>query len=345
MRTTRITAALLALVTSAASQSAPYVTTVPRPFAGNYANGGSILPFARSGGFMQIWWRGDNFSPGQVLTAVGGRADKGLTTPTQNLAKVEITFANVSYGFSGLSSWFLSNLSLSNTKVFTAKPVSLPTMRTASNPDAPILWLYCDAPFVVLGPHVLGQFDLGPATNAVTLTHYVDAYSTNSASVTSNNSVGVSCGGTLANNSTSNILYDLRLTGADPFKAATLLLGSSHTVMGTTPLPLKLDAVGLTGCWLGVAPLLTVSGMADASGNFKMSVPIYTPITDSVLLFAQALHQRSANPSGWATTNVARSIIGGAGLANYVYNWSKDSAVAEYGPYTTNKSPVLMFKP
>jgi len=38
------------------------------------------------------------------------------------------------------------------------------------------------------------------------------------------------------------------------------------------------------------------------------------------------------------------TILGGAGLTNYAYNWLRDGPVAEYGPYTTNRGPAILLK-
>jgi hypothetical protein len=62
------------------------------------------------------------------------------------------------------------------------------------------------------------------------------------------------------------------------------------------------------------------------------------------VIYGQVLHSTAANPVGLATTNLANSILGGAGLSNYLYNWTVDGPIAQYGPYTTNRGPVLLFQ-
>ena len=140
--------------------------------------------------------------------------------------------------------------------------------------------------------------------------------------------------------------YNLQLSGADANKAGSFLIGIDHTKLGgSLPLPYKLDAFGLTGCYLGVDPLVNVGFTTDASGGYFLTLPISVPITTPITLFAQALHAYAANASGFATTNVAHSLIGGAGLANYLYNFTADGPVAQYGPYTTDRGPVILLKP
>lgn len=334
-------------VTAAAaiSQSVPYTTATPRVFTGDFAGSGNLFPFARSGGLIQYWWRGDCFSPGQVVASIGGRPMKNLNSSAQTLATVEIKFANSPLGFAGLSKTFAANLPAATTTIFTAKPVSLPAVTAASDPNRPMLWLACDVPFVVIGPNVIGQFDMGPATGAFTLTHNTDAFSMGSAGSAMHTNTGTSCGGSLNGSPTTTTAYNLQLAGADASKPAILLIGASHTEFGALKLPLKLDAFGFAGCWLGVAPLVTAAVTTDATGGYFMSTPIATPPADSIVLYAQALHSYAANASGWATTNVVRSILGGAGYANYLYNFTIDGPTAQYGPYTTNRGPVLLFKP
>jgi hypothetical protein len=57
------------------------------------------------------------------------------------------------------------------------------------------------------------------------------------------------------------------------------------------------------------------------------------------------MHTTPANPVGWGTTNTTHSVLGGAGLATYVYNYTVDGPVAQYGPYATDRGAVLLFRP
>ncbi len=337
--------AIYASATLLAAQTVPYTTATPKVFTGDFAGGGNSFPFARSGGLIQYWWRGDCFSPGQVVASIGGRPMKNLNSGAQTLATLEIKFANSPIGFAGLSKTFAANLPAATTTIFTAKPVSLPSVTAASDPNTPMLWLTCDVPFVVVGPSVIGQFDMGPATGATSLTHIVDGFSMGAANSAMHTNTGTSCGGSLTGSPTTTTAYNLQLAGADANKPAILLIGASHTEFGALKLPLRLDAFGFAGCWLGVAPLVTAAVTTDATGGYFMSTPIATPPADSILLYAQALHSYAANASGWATTNVVRSILGGAGYANYLYNWTIDGPTSQYGPYASNRGPVLLFKP
>ena len=55
------------------------------------------------------------------------------------------------------------------------------------------------------------------------------------------------------------------------------MLSNDTTDWAGVPLPFRLDAIGMTGCLLGVDPLIFVTGVADASGAFSLSVPFATP--------------------------------------------------------------------
>jgi hypothetical protein len=40
-----------------------------------------------------------------------------------------------------------------------------------------------------------------------------------------------------------------------------------------------------------------------------------------------------------------QSLLNTAENTNYLYNWTRDGPTAEYGPYTTNRGAVLLFRP
>ncbi|MCC6672919.1 MAG: hypothetical protein IT458_17780 [Planctomycetes bacterium] len=52
-----------------------------------------------------------------------------------------------------------------------------------------------------------------------------------------------------------------------------------------------------------------------------------------------------AAPRKGCSPDLAHCLLGGSGQTQYVYNWTVDGPSAQYGPYTTNRSAVLLFKP
>jgi hypothetical protein len=82
----------------------------------------------------------------------------------------------------------------------------------------------------------------------------------------------------------------------------------------------------------------------DGQGQARVSMPFAIP-TDNIVVHTQFAHTSTTVPAGLATTAVAHSILGGAGLSNYVYNWTTFGLTAQYGPYPTNRGAVMLFRP
>jgi hypothetical protein len=343
MQTYRTALLLLAACAPLMAQPAPHTTTSPAVFAGHFAPSANLAPHARSGGMIQFWQRGDNFTPSQVILAVGVRPQNPVgATMTQSM---EIVFDNATVGFSGLSPTFATNFSSAQTVVFARRNISLAPVIT---PDAnvPIVWMPLDVPWLFAGPHFLAQFDYGTAVSAVNTVHQSDAYLMNLAHDTQHTQSSPSCGGTLtASYDTSSTSYRLGLVNAlaNGF-VLHMISANNRRFAGAVPLPLLLDSVGMVGCYLGLDPLVYIPSVADGTGSDNQFVPFTVPTTNTAILYAQTLHA-SAGPLGIATSNLANSLMGGVGLTNYLYNWTLDGPTAQYGPYATNRGPVLLFQP
>lgn len=232
------------------------------------------------------------------------------------------------------------------TTVFTAKPVSLPAQTPPNSFDRPMLWLTADNIFIVLGQHVVCQFDLGTAVGATSLTHVADSFVMGAVTSVLNKVSGTSCGsGNLVANSTVSSTYSVQLSGAPANSPAALLLGLDHTRLGgALALPYKLDALGFTGCFLGVDPLVVLNVVTDGTGGYFLSLPLGAAPASAEIFYAQAAHVDASKPAGWATTNVTHTLLGGSGNANYAYNFTADGPTAQYGPYATSRGPVILFK-
>ena len=336
---------LLALASSSlTAQPAPHTTTNPKVFTGVYAGSATAtFPLGRTGGLIQYWRRASDLPAPTVMTATGSRATRGQNAPAAMLNGVELTMSNTAVTFAAFSSTYAANFGAQTTVVFTRKPVNLPALSNAIDPDQPVAWLMHDVPFVFLGPHLIVQFDLGTAVGSTSLGRPADSVPT--AAITHIASAP-SCGGTLTA-SGSTTLYTLSLQGAAANLPGVLLLGVENVLLGGAPvLPYRLDGIGMTGCALRLAPAMTLSFTADGSGAMTWNVPINYPSSrESDIVHAQVLHASPSSPAGWATTNATHSVLGNVGLANYAYNYTADGPVAQYGPYPTNRGGILLFRP
>jgi hypothetical protein len=339
----RTSLASLALVAGLSAQPNPHVTTMPRVVAGTYANQSNAFPLGRTGGLIQYWYRGDSLPAVPIVTAIGVRPASGAAGPARSQS-FEIVFSNTAVGWAAISKTFLNNFGTLTTTAFTRKTVNLPAI-TPINPDTPVLWMMNDVPVVVIGPNLIVQFDMGPAASAQLVGYTADSF--DMAGVTTRHlSSDPSCGGTLAASTTTSpaTAFTLTLAGGPPSVAAWFILSANATSSGGAALPFKLDVVNMTGCILGVDPQITVAASTGPSGTASITVPFALP-ADAYVVYAQAAHQSTANPVGIATTNVTRSVLGAAGYCNYLYNWTIDGPLAQYGPYAYNLSVSLLLKP
>lgn len=333
----------LAAAPMAPAQIQPHTPAIPG-FATGYYDGSNALTSLGIGGrtrfTFQIWYRGNTVPRPTVFTMLGVRPKQGLTASTVP-QDVEIVLSSTAKGFSTLDTTFANNLGSDATVFLRRTVVNPPALTNHTDPDAPAFWIPGDQPFVfVQGPHFLWQTVV--QTEATSRT---TGYTCQSLAIAlgGHRTSDPSCGGSLAASSTSST-YDLRLTGALPNVAGQLILGvNNQTLAGAVRLPVDLGLFGMTGCNLAVDPLVTLPLTTDAAGNALVSVPFATP-AQSVFLHAQVAHVSNANAVGLATTNVAHSVLGNAGMLNYLYAYDV-ATVAAFGPYTTNRSgPVLLYR-
>ncbi len=315
---------------------------MPAVTTGTFAGTASSFPLGRSGGRVQYWYRGDNLPRTPLATSIGTRPVRGVTMPGRTQS-IEVTMANVAITSAGFTNNFAGNLGAQPTIAFAARAVALPPLNSHQDPDAPAVWMALDAPFVMTGPNLIVQFDLGPAAGAASAPPNGDMLNMAAANSSRHFVSGTSCGGALAATSTTSD-WTLTLTGAQPNQPAWFLVSGDAFWSSNVQLPLRLDVIGMTGCFLGVDPTVVIATTTGAAGSATLLVPFPTP-PQSQVVYGQAIHTSATTPAGLATTNVARSVLGNAGLVNYIYNFTVDGPNAQNGPYAYNITGNLLFRP
>jgi len=331
---------LLASLAPAGAQTSTHPITVPKVFTGTYGTTTNAYPFARTYGYFQIWYRGDSLKAPKPVLNLGWRAAPGITVQAQQL-KLQIVLSSSTQGFSNLSKTFAANHGKDRAVFFKLKTLNLPAQSSPANPDVPAIWIKGDAPFLFKGPNLVVDVDIQQTTTATSTQYRSDAY-------TGGNilrSAEKSCGQSSLAGSYSGTKLTYTLSGAPPKVPLLFLLSTrNQTIGGMIPLPLDLSPLGMKGCVLGVDPILALAGTTDSAGSALFSGNL-DPAGDTAMLFAQAVHASPANPAGLATTNVVNALLGTAGLSTYLYCWTTVGPTATSGPYTTNRSPVLMVMP
>jgi hypothetical protein len=336
MRTILSTLFFLGCAGALAGQSVPHTTTIPEVATGTYLGGNSSFPLGRTGGRVQYWFRGDGLPSPTVVTAIGPRASRTYTgsARTQSL---EVTAANTTLPHAGFTRDFATNLGGSPTIVYARKMLSIPAVAPTQDPDQPGVWIALDAPFPLLGPNLVLDYDLGSAVGAGS-----GAYNGDLVTLSGTGrhwSSDPSCGGTLTANSTSTS-FDLSLSGATPSAPVWMTLALNSRSFGGLPLPFGLAPLGMPGCVLGVEPLATANLVADVAGVATLSLPVSLP-SPAVVLYAQAIHTSAVTPVGLATSNVTRSIVGADGFCSYIYNFTVDGPIAQNGPNAWQAAMLL----
>ena len=334
----RIPLAALFFAGASLAQSVPHTTTIPELATGTFLGSASSFPLGRTGGRAQYWFRKDGLPLPTVVTAIGPRPNKG-TSGTGRTQSLEIKMANSTLPHASFSKDFALNLGAAATVVHARKNISIPNLTSHLDPDLPMLWILLDAPFALLGPNLVVDYDLGTAVGAGSASFNGDLVTL--ASPGRHYSSEASCGGTLAASSTT-VSYDLLLSGATPSQPTWLMLSANTRTWGGQRLPYALDGLGMTGCVLGVDPQVVVAGIANAAGTSSLSVPLTLP-PDAYVVYAQGAHMSSANAFGLATTNVTRSLLGFTGFSSYIYNFTVDGPLAQNGP--NNWTAPMLPKP
>jgi hypothetical protein len=178
------------------------------------------------------------------------------------------------------------------------------------------MWVSLAVPFVYTGPSLLMQRTWTPPSPPIGTRRH-DFLSVTVPIGSQHLPAGKSCGGTL----TASYLspnYTMRVGGATANGACVFIIAKENVQLGAITFPLDLTPLGLTGCELGVDPLLLVTTVADATGASSVTFPFAVGTLDTAFWSVQALHVTTQNPIGLATTNVVNSIIGSRGLIRQV---------------------------
>ncbi len=96
------------------------------------------------------------------------------------------------------------------------------------------------------------------------------------------------------------------LTGGASNSAAVMLLGTSREKIGAASLPLSLDGLGATGCFLltNIAfPVLVAPTNSIGCARQSLSIPLLPPLFGSVLYSQWVVVDRGANPASLTTSN------------------------------------------
>lgn len=108
-----------------------------------------------------------------------------------------------------------------------------------------------------------------------------------------------------------NANFGFGLADAAAQRTALLVLGTSRSTWGAVSLPLKLDVMGASGCFLNVEMLLVTGLSTDAQGEARQGAPI--PNQASLRgqeLYAQwAVAEPGANPAGLVSTAGLRLVL------------------------------------
>ena len=332
MRTTFLATSLFVL-SSTVPLSGQGLTTTPSMFSDSWGTFAIAAPLGRSRLFFQHWHRGDQLGGRILVREIGWRQSDRSTSLPAVTHTMEVVLSNTTAGFQ-LSKTFAQNLGTSTT-FLKMKSVSFPRKTAApKDPNVPTLWIKGDAPFIYRGPNFIYQVDLQTSPSWGSSGYNVDGYSTSSTPI--HRQGQASCGGSLtATYAAGN--YTLTMRGAPASTQALMCISGNLTLV-------DLGAFFGTGCKWSVDPLLWVVVPVNASGTATLSLPWTVSTSDTLVLHAQGLHVKSSSPRGLVPTNVAHSALGPAGLNMYVYNWTRGGPVAQYGPYGTNRGPIILLR-
>jgi hypothetical protein len=146
--------------------------------------------------------------------------------------------------------------------------------------------------------------------------------------------------------STESGQWVLTLSGLRARDPGIFLLAVEHVrAGGALPLPLDLGGLGMKGCTLNVDMFEAVASLADSSGVVRFRLPVPSLSSFPIVLHAQGIELDPTKAVGLATSNAAHSILSERHLSTYLFNWSRDGKQAEYGPFSSNRAAVLLFKP
>jgi hypothetical protein len=107
-----------------------------------------------------------------------------------------------------------------------------------------------------------------------------------------------------------NERFALRLDDALPNTTAYLIIGSSNTIWGASPLPLAMGVVGAPNANLYTSVDILISVTTDAQGQASIALPIPSGVPYTVFYCQWAVKDPGApNPGGWAFTKGGKLVI------------------------------------
>lgn len=338
---TLVLSALTALACSAAfsstatAQTTSVPITVPSLYKNTFATTRNLLPYGRTKSFIQTWYSGTNLPNNTVVTAMGIRTNRGATQAART-HKLEIVLDSTKTTFSGISKTFTQNLSAKPTTFFKMKNLSLPAFTNHQDPNQPVVWIPGNTVFIYTGPNLLVQFDVQTGTSPSSLPYYSDSYIGSPMA-----SSGKSCGKSTLSQRVGTT-YDLTVSGAPATVPVLFHVGLNNQTSNGARLPVDLSIIGMKNCNLYLHPLLTVGALTNGSGSVTLNAP---RTVGAFTGFVQASHpETGANTANYVATNMVGRMFSGTGISTYLYNWSSFGPTAQYGPYSSNRGAVLLFR-
>ncbi len=332
--------ALLTLSAIAQAQTPP--TTLPKFYTNTTAPDALSIPLGRTKFFGQTWYRGDSLVRNSWIRQIGWRTDEHSASKAETV-RLEIVLDNTGTSWNGLQKTFANNLTAPVT-FFSMKTVNLPATPMVPNPNVPSVWIPGDAPFRYRGPNLIVQVDNQTSANPGTSRYRLDGFSQDGGIFWNMQSgQGCSAAELTSNYTANNYIWRLQVTSAPPGSNVTFYLGWDNQKWGGKLLPYDLTTSGMPGCDMGINPIWNINRTADATGTATLDLR-YRAGGNALILFGQAFHSHHNNAAGIATTNVASTLLGAQGVANYLYNWDRFGPQAQYGPYSTNRAPILLVK-
>lgn len=316
---------------------AQHPVSVPEMYTGSFGQSANSLPLGRTKGFIQYYIEGAHVGlRTPLVTQMGWRRATSQTSSPAVTMMLEIIIGPTTATFSTLNKVFASNFNGTPTTFLGLKGVNFPAYTSATtDPDVPGVWIRGDRPYIhTIGSSIIIQVDNQTSATAGTQTGWLcDSIPSTSGLVRTSDA---SCGGTLSTSYANNAVT-LGVTGAKPQLPIVYLLGLHLAA------PIDFGSIFGPNCTAVVLPDITIGTAADASGSHSFSFPLAAPTTDTLVVHFQAIH---FHPTGnnIVTTNATHLSLGSAGMCNYLYNWTTFTTTAQYGPYTTNRGPVHLFR-
>lgn len=341
MRRSLVVVVLFSPPLLSAQTTRPHERALPKACTGAWGpSGGAYNSVVQGTRLNQMWFRGDNLPIPYVLREVGTRLGKQVTGSTAAKFNFEMTFDNSAVTWGTMSADPTKNLGQNATIVFSGT-LDLQAVGPSTDPNTADMWLKTTKPFVFAGQqHLLVQIKWTPlAVNGI---RRHNGFNTNNTTSTAHMSAGKSCGGTLTASQSTAGMYSMSVASAPPKAVCVFMLAVENVVLGRIPFPIDLTSAGLTGCQLGIVPLVFLAKAADATGNATLSFPYAVSTTDTDVWSVQVVHQTTANSIGWATTNVVNSVLGRIGLVRALRIDKRGTA----GPSTWNATtgPILLVR-